>query len=62
MDLSPTPGEPAEAEFLELIARDLAEHPERIVFATTGFAQYLTDLTSGIDVDYDAVIEGDYRL
>ncbi len=62
MDLSPTPDEFVEAKFLELIARDLAENPERAVFATGAFAQYLAELTSGIEVNYDAAIEGDYRL
>ncbi len=62
MDFSPTAQEVAEAKFLELIARDLAENPERAVFATAELVRYLAELTSGIEVSYDAAIEGDYRL
>ncbi len=62
MDFSSTAREDTEAKFLELIARDLAENPERAVFATAELAQYLAELTSGIEVNYDAAIDGDYRL
>jgi hypothetical protein len=62
MDFPRTPGETAEVEFLKMIDRDLVEHPDRAVFATIALANYLAELTSGSEVDYDAAIEGDYRI
>lgn len=54
--------DPALAGFLELLERDIADHPERVQFATRAFAEYLEELTAGIEVDYDAPIEGDVQL
>lgn len=54
--------DPALDGFLDLLGDDIANHKDRIVLATAGFANYLEELTAGIEVDYDAPIEGDFRL
>jgi antitoxin PrlF len=54
--------DPALAGFLDLLEGDITDHPERIQFATRAFAEYLEELTAGVEVDYDAPIEGDYQL
>lgn len=54
--------DPALAGFLDLLGDDVARNKDRVVFATAGFADYLAELTAGIDVDYDAPIEGDFAL
>jgi antitoxin PrlF len=54
--------DPVLAGFLKLLERDIVDHPERIQFATQAFATYLEELTAGIEVDYDAPIEGDFQL
>jgi len=54
--------DPALAGFLDLLGDDLERNKERILFATTAFADYLEELTAGIEVDYDAPIEGDFQL
>lgn len=48
--------------FLDLLERDIEEHPERIAFATHAFAAALEKLTAGIEVDYDAPISGGHGL
>ena len=54
--------DPALAGFLDLLEGDIAAHAERIPFATRAFAEYLEALTAGIEVDYEAPIEGDFQL
>ncbi len=54
--------DPVLAGFLDLLSRDIDQHKDRVVFATQGFADYLQDLTAGVEVDYDAPIEGDFEL
>lgn len=54
--------DPALDGFLDLLGDDIARNKERVVFATEGFANYLEELTAGIEVDYDAPIEGDFKL
>jgi antitoxin PrlF len=54
--------DPVLAGFLDLLEDDVAQNKELIVFATEGFARYLEELTAGIEVDYDAPIEGDFQL
>lgn len=54
--------DPALDGFLELLGEDIARNKDRVVFATKGFARYLDELTAGIEVDYDAPIEGDFQL
>ena len=48
--------------FLDLIARDIDQHPERIVFATEAFAAEVAKLTAGMEVDYDTPIDGDFEI
>lgn len=54
--------DPALDGFLDLLGEDIAGNKGRVVFATEGFADYLEELTAGIEVDYDAPIEGDFQL
>jgi antitoxin PrlF len=54
--------DPALLGFLDLLERDIERNKDRILFATEAFAEYLEELTAGIEVDYDAPIEGDYEL
>ena len=54
--------DPALDGFLDLLENDIARHKDRVIFATEGFANYLQELTVGIEVDYDAPIEGDFQL
>lgn len=50
------------SDFLILLERDISKNPERIVFATPAFARYLDELTAGVEIDYEAPIEGDFQL
>jgi antitoxin PrlF len=54
--------DPALSGFVDLLERDIDQHKERVLFATKPFADYLEELTAGIEVDYDAPIEGDFEL
>jgi antitoxin PrlF len=54
--------DPALDGFLDLLEKDIARHKDRVIFATERFANYLQELTVGIEVDYDAPIEGDFQL
>jgi hypothetical protein len=54
--------DPAVSGFLDLLRRDLVRNRDRIVFATSSFVHSLEELTAGIEVDYDAPIEGDFQL
>lgn len=54
--------DPALDGFLDLLEKDIARHKDRVIFATEAFANYLQELTVGIEVDYDAPIEGDFQL
>jgi antitoxin PrlF len=54
--------DPALSGFLDLLERDITKNKGRVLFATQGFADYLAELTDGIEVDYDAPIEGDFQL
>lgn len=47
---------------IDRLQTDIARHKDRVIFATEGFANYLQELTAGIEVDYDAPIEGDFQL
>jgi len=46
--------DPALAPFLSFLARDIAEHPERLQAVDTGFAQRIRVLVSDAEVDLDA--------
>lgn len=45
--------------FLDFLARDLANHPERLRAVDAGFAQRLQSLVSGVEVDLDAALSAD---
>ena len=46
--------DPALAPFLGFLARDLAEHPERLQAVDPGLAQRIQALVGTVDVDLDA--------
>jgi antitoxin PrlF len=46
--------DPALAPFLGFLARDLAEHPERLQAVDAGLAQRIQALVGGVEVDLDA--------
>lgn len=46
--------DPALAPFLSFLARDLAEHPERLKTVDADFARRIRSLVSGVEVDLDA--------
>ena len=52
----PSAGEedPALGRFLAFLARDIAEHPERLRALDTGLVRRLRSLTRGAEVDLDA--------
>jgi antitoxin PrlF len=51
--------DPALAPFLGFLARDLAEHPERLQAMDTGLAQRIQALVGGIAVDLRAPLSAD---
>jgi antitoxin PrlF len=56
------PGEgddPVLASFLRFLARDMAEHPERLQAMDTGLAQRIQGLVGGVEVDLDAPLSED---
>ena len=56
------PGEgddPVLASFLRFLARDIAEHPERLQAMETGLAQRIQGLVGGVEVDLDAPLSED---
>ncbi|MFT3717915.1 type II toxin-antitoxin system PrlF family antitoxin [Pseudorhodoferax sp.] len=54
--------DPVLAAFLEFLAHDIAAHPERLRPLDAGFAERLRALSSGVEVDLDAPIDGDVDL
>src|SRR6218665_3674943 len=46
--------DPVLGKFLDFLARDIAEHPERLQPLTVGFVQRAQELAAGIEVDLDA--------
>lgn len=54
--------DPALDGFLDLLGHDIEHNKDRVLFATSSFASYLEELTAGIQVDYDAPIEGNFQL
>jgi antitoxin PrlF len=51
--------DPALAPFLGFLARDMAEHPERLKAVDTGFAQRIQALVGAVEVDLDAPLSAD---
>lgn len=51
---TPEKDDPALAPFLELLARDLAAHPERVHGLDAAFVRRLKGLVADVDVDLDA--------
>ena len=45
--------------FLDFLARDLANHPERLRAVDAGLVQRLQSLVSGVEVDLDAALPAD---
>jgi antitoxin PrlF len=51
--------DPALAPFLGFLARDLAEHPERLQAVGPGLAQRIQALVGAVEVDLDAPLSAD---
>lgn len=51
--------DPALTPFLGFLARDMAEHPERLQAVDAGFAQRIQALVGGVEVDLDAPLSAD---
>lgn len=51
--------DPALAPFLGLLARDMAEHPERLQAVRHDLAQRIQTLVGGVKVDLDAPLPAD---
>ncbi len=51
--------DPALAPFLGFLARDLAEHPERLQAVDAGLAQRIQALVAGVEVDLNAPLSAD---
>lgn len=51
--------DPVLASFLRFLARDMAEHPERLQAMDTGLAQRIQGLVGGVEVDLDAPLSED---
>ncbi len=51
--------DPALAPFLGFLARDMAEHPERLRALDAGLAQHSRALVGGVEVDLDAPLSAD---
>lgn len=51
--------DPALAPFLGFLARDLAEHPDRLQAVDAGLAQRIRALVDSVEVDLDAPLSAD---
>jgi antitoxin PrlF len=51
--------DPGLTPFLEFLARDLAEHPERLQAVDTGLAKRIQALVGSVEVDLDAPLSAD---
>lgn len=51
--------DPALAPFLALLARDMAEHPERLDTVDAGLARRIRALVGGVEVDLAASLSAD---
>jgi antitoxin PrlF len=48
--------DPVLGQFLGFLAREIADHPERLQALDTGLVQHLQSLVGGVDVDLDAAL------
>jgi antitoxin PrlF len=51
--------DPALGPFLDFLARDLAEHPERLQLMDAGFAQRIQSLVGNVELDLGAPLPAD---
>lgn len=51
--------DPVLEQFLEFLARDIANHPERLQTVDAGLVQRLQSLIGDVDVDLDAALSAD---
>lgn len=51
--------DPILGQFLGFLARDIANHPERLQTVDAGFVQRLQSLTAGVEVDLSAILLAD---
>lgn len=51
--------DPAIGAFLDFLARDMADHPQRLQAVDTELARRIQSLTADIDVDLDAPLSAD---
>lgn len=53
--------DPVLGQFLGFLARDMAEHPERLQGLNAGLVQQVGALTAGLTVDLDAPLSPDHE-
>ena len=51
--------DPALSPFLDFLARDMAEHPQRLKVVDADFARRIQALVGGVEVDLDAPLSAD---
>lgn len=51
--------DPVLGQFLDFLAQDIANHPERLQFVEASLVQRLQSLVGGVEVDLDAVLSAD---
>lgn len=51
--------DPVLGQFLGFLARDIANHPERLRAVDASLAQHIRSLVGGVEVDLDAVLSAD---
>jgi antitoxin PrlF len=51
--------DPVLGQFIGFLARDIANHPERLQALDADFVKHLQSLTDGIEVDLDAALSAD---
>ena len=56
---APEDEDPVLGQFLAFLARDIANHPERLDSLDVGLVQKLQSLVGGIDVDLDSPLSDD---
>ena len=46
-------------QFLDLLAKDIAKHPERLHVMDSGFTEYLLELVADVEIDLDKPLDPD---